>query len=89
MFFHLKCIFENISYFYNIIRSYNIENKSHKLSFVSKFDQTDGQKISQYYRGTADQLISNKHFERSQKLRKDGIGIWKNFIGNMLSNCIL
>ena len=31
----------------------------------------------------------NKHFESSQKLRKDGIGIWKNFIGNMLSNYIL
>ena len=32
---------------------------------------------------------TNKHFESSQKLRKDGIGIWKNFIGNMLSNNIL
>ena len=31
----------------------------------------------------------NKHFESSQKLRKDGFGIWKNFIGNMLSNYIL
>ena len=28
----------------------------------------------------------NKHFESSQKLRKDGIGIWENFIRNMLSN---
>ena len=33
--------------------------------------------------------LTNKHFESSQKLRKDGIGIWKNFIGNMLSNNIL
>ena len=32
---------------------------------------------------------SNKNFESSQKLRKDGIGIWKNFTGNMLSNYIL
>ena len=28
----------------------------------------------------------NKHFESSQKLQKDGIGIWENFIRNMLSN---
>ena len=31
----------------------------------------------------------NKHFESSQKLRKDGIGILENFIENMLSNYIL
>ena len=34
------------------------------------------------------QIIDNQHFESSQKLRKDGIGIWKNFIGNMLLNYI-
>ena len=32
------------------------------------------------------ELGHNKHFESFQKLRKDGIGIWKNFIRNMLSN---
>ena len=31
----------------------------------------------------------NKHFESSQKLRKDGIGILENFIENTLSNFIL
>ena len=30
-----------------------------------------------------------KHFESSQKLRKDGIGIWENFIRNILSNYLL
>ena len=35
---------------------------------------------------TKQHLRDNKHFESSQKLRKDGIGIWKNFIGNILTN---
>ena len=34
-------------------------------------------------------FILNKHFESSQKLRKDVIGIWENFIRNMLSNYML
>ena len=34
-------------------------------------------------------ILINKHFESSQKLRKDDIGILENFIGNMLSNYIL
>ena len=34
-------------------------------------------------------MYHNKHFESSQKLRKDGIGILENFIENMLSNYIL
>ena len=33
--------------------------------------------------------LNNKHFESSQKLQKDGIGILENFIKNMLSNYIL
>jgi len=33
--------------------------------------------------------FKNKHFESSQKLRKDGIGILENFIENTLSNHIL
>ena len=32
------------------------------------------------------EVFINKHFESSQKLRKVGIGIWENFIRNMLSN---
>ena len=39
--------------------------------------------------GIREEIKIDKHFESSQKLRKDGIGIWKNFIGNMLSNCVL
>ena len=34
-------------------------------------------------------ILINKHFESSQKLRKDDIGIWENFIRNMLSNYML
>ena len=33
--------------------------------------------------------VWDKHFESSQKLRKDGIGIWENFIRNKLSNYML
>ena len=57
-------------------------NKLHKI-FETQFSD------SQFYFPRSWKSSNNKHFESSQKLRKDGIGIWKNFIGNMLSNYIL
>ena len=41
-------------------------------------------------RGHSEQQFQcNKHFESSQNLRKDGIGMLENFIENTLSNYIL